>query len=88
MRSDTEDTFTDQIIAEGSRSPADVFYTENSPPLEELASKGMLSAVGPSALAAHRRTLRLADRAWAGVSARVSVLIYNTSVSPASCRRR
>src|SRR3974390_1579347 len=27
VRSETDDTFTDQIIAEGSRSPADVFYT-------------------------------------------------------------
>ncbi len=78
VRSDTEDTFTDQIIAEGSRSPADVFYTENSPPLEELASRGMLSAVAPSTL---RHTVQRYDSpagAWAGVSARVSVLIYNT----------
>ncbi len=78
VRSDTEDTFTDQIIAEGSRSPADVFYTENSPPLEELASKGMLSAVAPSAL---QHTVQRYDSptgSWAGVSARVSVLIYNT----------
>jgi iron(III) transport system substrate-binding protein len=80
VRSETEDTFTDQIIAEGSRSPADVFYTENSPPLEELASKGMLSQVKVSTLAHTDAHYDSPDGTWAGVSARVSVLVYNTSL--------
>ena len=47
-RYDDEDVFVDQITTEGKNSPADVFYTENSPPLEELASKGLLSSITPS----------------------------------------
>ena len=45
VRSDDEDVLADQIVTEGNRSPADLFYTENSPPLEHLQDKGLLSAV-------------------------------------------
>ena len=51
MRSDDEDVLADQIVTEGSRSPADVFFTENSPPLQFLADKGLLAPVAPSTLA-------------------------------------
>ena len=40
VRSDDEDVLASQINAEGSNSPADVFYTENSPPLEYLQEQG------------------------------------------------
>ena len=33
VHSDDEDVLANQIIQEGSRSPADVFFTENSPAL-------------------------------------------------------
>jgi iron(III) transport system substrate-binding protein len=52
VRSDDEDVLADQIVTEGGHSPADVFYTENSPPLEFLQGKGLLSAVRSSTLAA------------------------------------
>ena len=45
VRSDDEDTLADQIVTEGSNSPADVIYTENSPALEYLQSKGLLAPV-------------------------------------------
>src|ERR1700689_4529372 len=51
IRSDDEDVFANQIVQEGARSPADVFYTENSPALEFLQSKGLLAPVDPSTLA-------------------------------------
>src|ERR1700733_572629 len=51
LRSDDEDVLADQIVTEGSRSPADVYFTENSPPLQYLASKGLLAPVAPSTLA-------------------------------------
>ena len=50
-RYDDEDVMADQIVTEGSRSPADVFFTENSPPLEYLASKNLLASIDPSTLA-------------------------------------
>ena len=45
VRSDDEQVLADQIAAEGTHSPADVFLTENSPPLESLQAKGLLAAL-------------------------------------------
>ena len=80
IRSDDEDTLADEIVSEGSRSPADVIYTENSPALEYLQSKGLLAAVEPSTLAATPSRYSSPQDDWVGVSARVSVLIYNPSL--------
>ncbi|MGO9219511.1 MAG: extracellular solute-binding protein, partial [Streptosporangiaceae bacterium] len=80
VRSDDEDVLADQIVTEGGHSPADVFYTENSPPLEFLQGKGLLSAVRGSTLAATPTKFNSPQGDWVGVSARVSVLIYNPSL--------
>ena len=80
LRSDDEDVLADQIVTEGSHSPADVFYTENSPPLQYLASKGLLAPVDASTLAATPARFNSPDGKWVGVSARVSVMVYNTSL--------
>ena len=77
VRSDDEDVLAAQIVTEGSRSPADVFYTENSPPLEFLQGKGLLSAVRSSTLAGTPARYNSPQGDWVGVSARVSVLVYN-----------
>jgi iron(III) transport system substrate-binding protein len=83
VRSDDEDVLADQIDAEGSHSPADVFFTENSPPLESLQAKGLLAAVTPATLASTPSELSSPQGDWVGVSARVSVLVYNPSlISP------
>src|ERR1700749_133160 len=37
LRSDDEDVLADQIVTEGSRSPADVYLTHTSPPLHDLS---------------------------------------------------
>jgi iron(III) transport system substrate-binding protein len=83
-RNDDEDVLADQIEAEGSHSPADVFFTENSPPLEALQAKGLLSAVDPSTLARTPGKYSSPQGDWVGVSARVSVIIYNPSLISAS----
>jgi iron(III) transport system substrate-binding protein len=80
VRNDDEDTFADQIMTEGGNSPADVLYTENTPPLEHLQEKGLLETVNPSTLAHVPATFSSPSGDWVGVSARVSVLIYNTSL--------
>jgi iron(III) transport system substrate-binding protein len=84
IRSDDEDTLSDQIVTEGSHSPADVFYTENSPPLESLQAKGLLAKVDSSTLSHTPAKYSSPDGDWVGVSARVSVLIYNPSLISAS----
>jgi iron(III) transport system substrate-binding protein len=40
-----------QLVAEGSATPADVYFTENSPELMLLEEKGMLAKVTPATLA-------------------------------------
>jgi iron(III) transport system substrate-binding protein len=84
IRSDDEDTLADQIVTEGSHSPADVFYTENSPPLESLQARGLLAKVDSSTLSHTPARYNSPDGDWVGVSARVSVLIYNPSLISAS----
>ncbi len=80
VRNDDEDVLADQIVTEGSRSPADVYFTENTPPLQELASKGLLSSVAPTTLAKTPSRYNSPDGKWVGVTARVSVMAYNTSL--------
>jgi iron(III) transport system substrate-binding protein len=80
VRSDDEDTLADQVVTEGSNSPADVIYTENSPALEYLQSKGLLAPVATSTLASTPSRFNSPQGDWVGVSARVSVLIYNPSL--------
>jgi iron(III) transport system substrate-binding protein len=80
VRFDDEDVLADQLATEGTHSPADVFFTENSPPLQFLASKHLLDPVKPSTLALTPSKYESPNGMWAGVSARVSVMVYNTSL--------
>ncbi len=80
----SEDVLTAQIVQEGARSPADVFFTENSNWLQQLANRGLLAKVDPATLASVPGRDSAADGDWVGVSARVSAMIYNPSkISPA-----
>jgi iron(III) transport system substrate-binding protein len=80
VRSDDEDTLSDEIVTEGSHSPADVIYTENTPAVQNLAAHGLLSKVDPSTLAHTPSQYNSSQGVWVGTSARVSVLIYNPSL--------
>jgi iron(III) transport system substrate-binding protein len=80
VRNDDEDTLANLISLQGSHSPADVFYTENSPALEFLQEKGLLAPVQASTLARTPAKYNSAAGDWVAVSARVSVLIYNPSL--------
>ena len=84
VRSADETLLADQIAAEGTHSPADVFLTENSPPLESLQAKGLLAALKPATLASTPGKFSSRQGDWVGVSARVSVLVYNPGLIPAS----
>jgi iron(III) transport system substrate-binding protein len=84
VRSADESLLADQIAAEGPHSPADVFVTENSPSLQSLQSKGLLATLEPATLASTPSTFNSPQGDWVGVSARVSVLVYNPSLISAS----
>jgi iron(III) transport system substrate-binding protein len=78
VRSDDEDVLAQQIEQEGAKSPADVFFTENTPPLARLDEKGLLAPVDSPTLSAVPAQYSASDHNWIGVSARVSELVYNT----------
>ena len=80
VRYNDEDSFADEIIAEKSHPVADVVYTENSPVLEYLQNQGLLAPVNGSTLAKTPSKYNSPQGDWVGVSARVSVLIYNPSM--------
>jgi iron(III) transport system substrate-binding protein len=81
---DDEDVLTAKIEQEGSRSPADVIFTENSNWLQQLADKGLLAQVRPSTLSAVPTADSAADGEWVGISARVSAIVYNMQKLKAS----
>jgi iron(III) transport system substrate-binding protein len=68
-----------QLVAEGSASPADVYFTENSPELMLLEEKGLLGKVAPATLAVVPARFDSPAGEWVGVTARENVLAYNTS---------
>ncbi len=80
VRSDSENTLDAQIVQEGGRSPADVFFAENSPALEYLQGRGLLAALPADVLAATPSRYNSTTGRWVGVSARVSVMVYNPAV--------
>jgi iron(III) transport system substrate-binding protein len=84
VRSDDETVLAQQMEQEGRASRADVFYTENSPALAELSGKGLLAPVDKNTLASVPGKYSSPTGDWVGVSARVSVLVYNTDeITPA-----
>jgi iron(III) transport system substrate-binding protein len=84
LKNDDEDVLTAQLEQEGSRSPADVFYTENSNWLAQLDQRGMLASIHPSTLARVPQRDSATNGDWLGVSGRFSVLIYNPTKISAS----
>jgi iron(III) transport system substrate-binding protein len=72
-----ENSLTAQIEQEGDRSPADVFFAENTDFLQQLAKANLLAKVDPATLANVPAQDNAADGTWEGVSERVSVLVYN-----------
>ncbi len=72
-----------QIITEGSKSPADVFYSEEAAPMLLLAEKGRLATLNQDVLAPIPKQYRGLDDDWTGVTARARVVVYDpTKISP------
>jgi iron(III) transport system substrate-binding protein len=69
-----------QIAQEGTRSPADVYFTENSPELTLLDEKRLLAKIDPATLAQVPAKYSAADGRWVGVLARENVLAFNPAM--------
>jgi iron(III) transport system substrate-binding protein len=67
----------DQILQEGSSSPADVYLTENSPELMNLEAHGLLAKLPAAILDQIPGRERDAAGEWVGVALRVSTLAYD-----------
>ena len=69
-----------QIAEEGASSPADVYFTENSPELMLLSDKGLLAPVDPNTLTEVPARYDSPKGDWVGVLAREDVLAFNTAM--------
>ncbi len=77
VRFGEDEGLASQIEQEGDASPADVVLTENTPPLELLAEKGLLSKVEPATLEEVPSQYNSPTGHWVGVAARATVMVYN-----------
>ena len=77
VTSNDEDILADEVATQGASSPADMIFTENTPALAYLQNKHLLAKVDSATLAHTPSKYNSAQGDWVGVSARVSVLIYN-----------
>ena len=68
-----------QLIAEGSSSPADVFLTENSPAMAAVENAGLFADVDQATIAQVPEQYRPSTNKWTGVAARTTVFVYNKS---------
>lgn len=78
LRSGSDLELANQLVQEGSASPADVFLTENSPAMSLVESKDMFSQLDASTLAQVPAEYAPKSGAWMGFTARSTVLVYNT----------
>ncbi|HEX3005884.1 MAG TPA: iron ABC transporter substrate-binding protein [Angustibacter sp.] len=79
MRGGEDFELANQLVQEGSASPADVFLTENSPAMTLVDGKGLFAKVGPEALSNVPERYTPSDKSWVGFAARATVLAYNPS---------
>ena len=70
----------DQIMEEGTASPADVYLTENSPELQFLQEHGLLARLSPSVLDEVPPQFESPKGDWVGIALRISCLSYDPSL--------
>ena len=71
-----------QLIAEGDKSPADVFLTENSPAMAAVERAGLFADVEQQTIDQVPAQYRPASGKWTGVAARTTVFVYNENRLP------
>ncbi len=73
-----------QLVEEGDRSPADLFFSEQSPPIASLQEKGLLTPVDAATLKMIPAAYSAKDGSWIGATARTRVVTYNKKmITPA-----
>ncbi len=83
VRTDDGIVLANQILQEGSNSPADVYLTENSPELIALTEHHLLAQLPTSITDQIPSQYNSPTDNWVGVALRVAALVYNPSlISP------
>ncbi|TPM37899.1 iron ABC transporter substrate-binding protein [Mesorhizobium sp. B2-3-4] len=77
LRNGGDSDFSNQIVAEGASSPADVFLTENSPAMALVEAAGLFAPVDAETLAQVPQEYQPSSGKWVGVAARSTVFAYN-----------
>jgi iron(III) transport system substrate-binding protein len=82
IRQGSDLTMANQLAAEGSASPADVFLTENSPAMSLVENAGLFAPVDKATLAQVPAEYSPSTGNWVGIAARSTVLAYNPAMVP------
>lgn len=69
-----------QIMEEGARSPADIFYSEISPPMVALDEKALLAPLDASIWKEIPTDYVAPNKTWIGTSLRCRVIMYNKAM--------
>jgi len=77
MRNGSDTELGNQIVAEGNKSPADVFLTENSPAMTLVERAGLFAHVNQDVLEQVPSQYRPSSGNWTGIGARSTVFAYN-----------
>ncbi len=80
MRQGKDTEMSNQLIQEGSASPADVFITENSPAMTQVENAGLLAGVDQEIIDQVPADFRPSSNKWTGVAARSTVFVYNPAL--------
>jgi iron(III) transport system substrate-binding protein len=83
LRNGGDTELGNQIVQEGSASPADVFLTENSPAMALVDRAKLFAPVPAEILAQVPENYRPSSGSWVGIAARSTVFAYNkTKLTP------
>jgi iron(III) transport system substrate-binding protein len=80
LRNGSDTELGNQLVAEGSASPADVFLTENSPAMALVEQAGLFAPVDQTTLDQVPEAYRPSTGAWTGIAARSTVFVYNPTL--------
>src|SRR4029077_9169415 len=77
IRNGDDTELGNQLLQEGSATPADVFLTENSPAMSMVEPAGLLAPVDTATLEQVAPAYRPSTGRWIGIAARSTVFVYN-----------
>ena len=71
------------LVEEGSKSPADVYFSQDGGALGAVKNAGLLETLPESITSAVPAQYRAKDNTWVGISGRSRVVVYNPDLVPA-----